>query len=142
MFGQGGRRFVHNDGFRFAEERTGDFDDLLVGSAKIPHVALFVNGDAERIENLASLCAHGFAAEPSESVAFFTAEEHVFIDTQVVDRTELLMDEGNAVFNGFVRRMELHRLSVDDDLSTDRREKSAEDFHQSRFAGAIFAEEG
>ena len=113
-----------------------------MGGAEVAHIALFVNGDAERIENLAGLGAHGFAVEPSEGVAFFAAEEHVFIDAQVVDGAELLVDEGDAMVDGFVRGVQMHGLPVYDDLPADRREEAAENVHESRFAGAIFAKEG
>ena len=142
MFGEGGRRLVHDDGFGFAEEGAGDFDNLLVGGAEIAHVAFFVNGDSKRIENLAGLRTHGFAVEPTESIAFFAAEEHVFIDAQIVDGAELLMDEGDAMVDGFVRGVQLHGLAVYENLPADRRKQSAENIHESRFAGAIFAKEG
>ena len=142
MFGERRRRLVHDDGFGFAEEGAGDFDDLLVGGAEIAHVALFVNGDAKRIENLAGLCAHGFAVEPTEGVALFAAKEHIFIDAQIVDGAELLMDEGDTMFDRVVRGVQLHRLAVYENLPADRRKQSAKDVHEGRFTGAVFAKEG
>ena len=70
-----------------------------------------------------------------------TPHEDVRGSIQIIEKIEFLMHEGDARLKGFLNAQRHAFDTVDPEMARRRREQPTEDFHQSRFTGAILADE-
>ena len=68
-------------------------------------------------------------------------QEHIFIDGQVIDQVQLLMDEADARVQGIHRGGKALHLAVQTDAAAVRRENAAQNVHQGGLAGAVFSQQ-
>ena len=71
----------------------------------------------------------------------FPADEHVFIDREVVDQVQLLMDKGDPRVQRLTGVLESLRLVIQQNLPCVRPEHAAQNIHQRAFARAVLAQQ-
>ena len=69
------------------------------------------------------------------------ADEHVFIDREVVDEVQFLMDEGDPRVQRLTGVLESLRLVVQQNLPCVGPEHAAQNVHQRAFARAVLAQQ-
>ena len=69
------------------------------------------------------------------------AEEDILPYRQVVDRTQLLVDDRDAQLQRLARIRELNWPAIEQDLPLVQLERSRKDLHQRRLAGAVLADD-
>ena len=68
-------------------------------------------------------------------------QEHVFVDGQVIDQVQLLMDKGDTGIQRVHGAGKMHRLSVQLDNALVGGQNAAQDVHQRGFTGAILTQQ-
>ena len=105
-------------------KRTGNLDLETVEQTVCVLLHALVVHDMERT----NACAHRFAPE-----------EYVGGNVKVVGKSQVLIDHLDAQAARIQRTGHVRLVSLDEDLAFIRDIGSAEDFHQSRFAGSVVA---
>ena len=136
--GQHGRRFVHDQDLRPADQRLQDLHLLLHANRNIHYFRFRFNmkieffgvffGDLDRfgfIDERAGFCRDH-------------PENHVFRYGKARHQHEVLVDHPDPVGNGDRRRTEVQRFSVDDDLTAGGLFQPEEHLHQGAFACPVF----
>ena len=95
QLGQRGRRLVHDDDSCLKQQCPGDLHNLLVGRVQRAQRHGGIQLHVQPAEHLAGTRRHSFAVE-ARALLQLAAEEEVFVDVQVVDQIQLLMDERDA----------------------------------------------
>src|SRR5689334_9526243 len=102
---------------------------------------VWVDGELELFRELPDLRAGTLEIE-RETGSRFGAEHDVFGDRHRLDQHEVLMDHADAERDCIVRRFDVTRLAVDDDLAAVRRVKAVSDAHRRRLTRAVLADDG
>ena len=134
-------RFIHDDEPRAAQKGLCDLHDLLVRSIEIPHHRARVDGNVHALEDLARLLAHPGDVQAPEAIAQLVAQEHVFVDRQIVDDIQFLVDEGDAFALGVQRRMNVHHSVKEADAAAVHGRDATQYVHQCGLSGAVFSQQ-
>ncbi len=141
LLAEAGGRLVEDKELDLLAQRLGDFDQLLLADADI--------GDQRaRIFRQPDLGEQGprsvFIAVPVDDAepGLLITEENVLVDRQHRHQRQFLMDDDDADMLAVMDAFERHLLAAIDDLAVigAGRIDAREDFHQRRFAGAVFAD--
>ena len=137
---QGSGGLVHDDDGRLHQKRAGDFDDLLIGRVQLAHHRARVKIDLHARKHLARSFDHVLAPQ-KRPLLFFAADEKVFINGQIVDEIQFLMNERDARVHGITRGGKDERLAVQRDFARVRTQHAAENVHQRALSSAVFADQ-
>ncbi|VXC58266.1 hypothetical protein HALO98_70574 [Vreelandella titanicae] len=84
---------------------------------------------------------HAAPVSQPESVTQFAPKEDIIHGVQIGDQAEFLEDDTDARVEGVLVAMEIAYLAIDVDLTFILSVDAAENFHQSRLAGPVFAKQ-
>ena len=101
------RRLVHDDDLRIDRHGTRDRDQMLAGNAEILQPGTRVDACADRRQHFARVGAHRLPVDGAEPRLRCVAEEDVFGDREIVEQHRLLVDGGDAAFEGRMRAREV-----------------------------------
>ena len=92
----------------------GDFDDLLLRHSQIASARPDVNGDSQPRENLLGLCVGCRPVDESAPLRRPT-EQDILGYGQPWHQTQFLIDHGDAIVKGVLRRAQRNRHSIAED---------------------------
>src|SRR5690606_25068592 len=138
---QRGRGLVENEDLRIGRRRSGGLYQLLMRLRQRGNRHAWVDRVVHHVQMLDRRLA-GCAPVDGQTARDVRAEHDVFRDRQVWDEVKLLGRDGDAGPLGVYRRMEDNVLAVSQKLPFRGRQLAAEDVHQRRLAGAVFADDG
>ena len=139
---QHGGRLVEDEDVGAAVQRLEDLDALLLTDRDVPDARARVDVEAELIGELADAALGGGRVEQHAVPARLRREHDVLGDGHHRDQHEVLVHHPDPCVDRVVRRAELDRLAVEQDLALVGPVEPVEDVHQRRLAGAVLAEEG
>ena len=132
-------RFVQDQHPRFGNQCLGNFRHLLQRHAKPGHPFVGVERDPEHEQLLSrSPVEHGPVDHPRRAHRL-APEIDILADVEVRNEIQLLMDRADAVRLRGVGILEVHRLTVEQDLAFVRLVNPGQEFDEGRFSGAILA---
>src|ERR1051326_5912753 len=102
---------------------------------------VWIDCELELFRELPDLRAGTFEIE-GETGSGFSAEHDVFSDCHSLDQHEVLVDHADTERDRVVRRLDVTRLAVDDDLAAVGGIKTVSDAHRRRLTRAILADNG
>ncbi|MNS94376.1 hypothetical protein D3C72_1285910 [compost metagenome] len=132
-------RLVKNKDAGIERQRLGDFDKLLLGNGKTMHRYVERHIHGQPAHDLGRALAHRALVEKAQRPADFAGEEHVFHGIEIGDQAEFLKHDADAGGNRLIIIGEAAILAVDADRPFRGLQNAAQDLHQSRLAGAVFA---
>jgi len=142
MLGERGGGFVEDEDARVLGQRLDDFDELLFAHAEPPDGRGGIDGDAEAVEQRASVAVH---ARPVDEPAAGRrgAEEDILGDGHLIDECELLIDDRDPGALGVGDAVKGRGLAVDEEfaLVTAVGVQAAQELDQRGFARAVFPAE-
>src|SRR5689334_17975723 len=100
-----------------------------------------IDGELELLRQLPDLRARTFEIE-RETRSRFGAEHDVLRDSHRLDQHEVLVDHADTECDRVVRRLDVARLAVDDDLAAVGGVETVSDTHRRRLTRAILADDG
>ena len=139
--GQRRRRLVHDDHLRVHQQRAADFHNLLVRRIQIAHHLFGIERQPHAFKNAARLLDHPFVIQKTVLLFQFTPDKHVFVNRQIIDEVQLLMDKRDARIQRLRRRIEFSFLPIQQNLARVRLQNAAQNIHQRRFSRAVFAKQ-
>ena len=139
--GERGGGFIHDDDLGVHQKRTGNFHNLLVGGVQIAHHGAGVQCKRHALKYLPGFRNHARMVQKAVFLFQFPADEHVFIDREVVDQVQLLMDKGDPRVQRLTGVLESLRLVIQQNLPCVRPEHAAQNIHQRAFARAVLAQQ-
>ncbi len=134
-------RLVHDEHARFADERAGDLDELLLGDGERPdrcvewHLRL-----ANFLQRALGQAAALAVVDPTKRRRL-AAKQDVFLHRQIGREVELLINHRHAAVARVQRIAWLKRLAVEREAAGIRPVRAAEHFHQRAFACTVFTDE-
>ena len=134
-------RLVEHEDVGAAVERLQDLDALLLADGDVLDDRARVDGEPEPRRDLAHALLGRRVVEQDAVVHRLGREHDVLGDRHHRDQHEVLVHHADAVLDRGLRRAELGRLAVDQDLALVRPVEAVEDVHQRRLAGAVLAEQ-
>ena len=134
-------RLVHNEHARFADECTGDLDELLLRDGER------VNWSVERHLRLADFLQRALgqaatlaAIDPAKHRRL-AAKQDVLLHGKIGGEVEFLINHRHAGVARMQRIARLERTAVEREAAAVRSVRAAEHLHQRAFAGTVFADE-
>jgi len=79
--------------------------------------------------------------QSTDPAARLAAQIDVFEDRHVSGQRQILVDHLDSSLVGIARRIELHRLALDQNFAFTRPEEARKNLHQCRFTGTIVADD-
>ena len=138
---QHGRRLVEDEDLRAAVERLQDLDALLLADRDVLDPRVRVDVELELVGELAHTALGGGSVEQHGARPGLQREHDVLGHGHHRDEHEVLVDHADACVDCGVRRADLRRLAVEQDLALVVAVEPVEDVHQGRLAGAVLAEQ-
>ena len=143
LFGQRGRRFIHNNDLCVERQCSGDLKHLLLGNGKSADFLLRPQIQPKRIEQLLCLFQHLLFVQKRELILCnFFSQINIFGHRHGVDHQDFLMHEADTMTLGDFRAGDVNLFTVQNDRSGVCLVCAVEDLHQGRFAGAVFTQQG
>ena len=139
--GQHRRRLVEDQDVGTAIERLQDLDALLLPDCDRLHLRVRVDVELELVGELAHAALCGGGVEEHAVPARLRGEDDVLGDGHHRDEHEMLVHHSDPGCDRAVRRGEVGRCAVEQDLPVVRPVEAVEDVHERRLAGAVLAEE-
>ena len=140
--GQRRCRFVHDDDLCVHQQRTADFHNLLIRRVQIAHHLPGVKRQPHTVKHAARLLDHPLVIQKAALLFEFPPDKHVFVNRQIVNQVQFLMDERDARVKRLRRRIKRFLFAVQQDIARIRLQNAAQNIHQRRFARAVFAQQG
>ena len=137
--GQRGCRLVQNEDGDIPGQRAGDLDHLLFADRQRADRDVWVDPDAQALQNRHGLEAFG-AAVHQQAFSLF-GKEYVLGHRQVRAKAELLVDDADAVPRGVPDASQRHLASVDHQAATVKPLHTGEDAHQRGLACPVLADQ-
>ena len=136
---------VHDDQLRPARQRPGDLDHLLIGHAELANRSRERCFDTQAIKRRAASAMSASVRKLIRKHAykrFLAAQHHVRLDRQMRGEIQLLIDHRDAKPKGIERLVRGEGMTPEMNLARVRVLRTGKDFHERRFARAVFADEG
>ena len=143
IVGQRVCRLVHDQDLGPETERFCHFYHLLLRDAEAldRHLIVWQRAVRDVVEVSGGKFVFFSAADKAAPV-FFMAEHHVFDGVQLTGLVQLLIDDGDTLVDR-VLRVQRHKVLAEHfDRSLIRFINAGKNFHQRRFAGAVFTDQG
>ena len=140
--GQRGCGFVHDDDLGVHQKRAGNLHDLLVGGVQVAHHGAGVQAKRHALKYLPGFRDHARMVQKAVFLFQLPADEHVFIDGQVVDEAQLLVNKGHTRMEGVGGGVEVDRGAVNEGLPPVGGEYSAQNVHQGGLARSVLPQQG
>ena len=139
--GERGRRLVEDDEPRLPGQRLGDLDELAL-ALRQPHYwrdrrHLEVD-ELQRLPRLVSQLAAIDERQPVQPPREMV-EKDVFLDAEIREKAELLMDEGDAERERVARTRRRNLFSGELHSAAVLRQDAAQNVHRRRFSRAVLA---
>ena len=131
---------VQNQQLGVGVQRLRDLQQLLLAGLQLAYHGIGVDVHAQLLEQLVGLGDHALLVKRAGLGQQLLAKKDVFIDLEIVEKIQLLMNEGDARLLGGLNRDVIHFLTVKDDLSGIAGIDAGQDVHQGGFARAVFAQ--
>ncbi|GBD84463.1 hypothetical protein BMS3Abin02_00856 [bacterium BMS3Abin02] len=138
---QDGSRLVERKERRVAIEGLDDLDTLLLSDRQLPDVGFRVDFDAVGLGELIDSFGHGLQVH-EQAARRWKSQSNVLCDGDRLDQHEVLVDHPDAMGYGVGRRVDRHRLAVDENQTVVRLMEPVEDLHQGRLPRSVLAEQG
>ena len=139
--GQRRRRLVHDDDFCVHQQSAADFHDLLIRRIQIAHHLFGIERQSHALKYAARLLNHPLMVKKPVLLFQLAPDKHVFVNRQIIDEVQLLMDKRDARIQRLRRRIKLHLFAIQQNLARIRLQNAAQNIHQCRFARAVFAKQ-
>ena len=139
LHGQGGGGLVQNDDLRVVGDGFRDLAHLTLGNRHIPHGLGQVHGHTEFAEQLGGLFLHSSLVNNAGGIDRIAAKEQVIDDVAFQALVQLLVDHGNAVFQGIFGPGKADLLAVEEDLAFVLLVGAKQALHHRGLTGAVFA---
>ena len=142
-FVQAGRRLVEDQQLDVLAQRLGDLDQLLLAHAQVGDQGVRGLLQADFPQQFARLALRVFPVDDAHA-GRFVAEEDILGDRQLGHQRQFLVDDDDADFLAVLDAAEVPRLAQVIDVAriAAMAVDATEHFHQGRFAGAVFADDG
>ena len=142
VVGKRRRRLIHDQNARVLRQCLGDFDHLLLGDTEAVHRQARIDIEADPVEHALGLGV-GTAAvdQPGQPARKFAAEKNILGDVEIGHEREVLENDGNAELARRAGVVNRHGFAVAEEFAAVGAIGAAQDLHQGRFAGAIFADQ-
>ena len=138
LFGRDSRGgFVQNQGLYAQGQQSNDLKLLPQGDAHAFDRRLGLQFEAQVRRCLFKVPARGL---PVRQHPFRTAVDEILKRREGADVQRVLLQHADAFLDGIFRTAETRGHTVDQDVAAVRRLIAGEDFHQRRFARAVFAQ--
>ena len=134
-------RLVEDQDVGAAIERLEDLDALLLAHGDVADARVRVDVEAELLGELADAAFGGGGVEKYAVPPRLRGEHDVLGDGHHRDEHEVLVHHPDPGGNRAVRRADVGRLAVQQDLALVGPVEPVEDVHQRRLAGAVLAEQ-
>ncbi len=138
---QGRCRLVHHQQPGIVRQRPRHFHHLLLRQPEAVHRRVAIDRHAQAIENTACISPHPPEVDDTGPARRRLAEKDVLGDGEVRHEAQLLIDGADPEPSRSQRAAELDRSAVEEDLAGVGSHRAAEDLHQRRLAGAVFAKD-
>ena len=135
-------RLVQDEDARVAIERLHDLDALLFPERELPDARAGIDREPEALRELGDAPLDRALVEQKAAPDVAVVAEHdVLRDRERRHETKMLVDHRDARVEGVARRMELSRLSEENDLPLVGAVQAREDVGERRLAGAVLSEQ-
>jgi hypothetical protein len=132
-------RFVHDHDPGLGNQRFCDLDQLLFADAQLRDWHSKLSVKIKRIQNLASRPNLVFSVHNEKRLKFLLTQKNIFVDLELRDEAELLLDHSYPGPDGITRRSQANAVSIHEDLAFELFYQPGSDFHQRRLSGAVLA---
>ena len=139
---QRGGRLIQHQHPRLQRQRLGDLNELLLRHAQLLHRAIEIDSHRQPLENGLGLAPHRPPIQQAPAVPDLPVEEDVVDGAHVGNQREFLKNNADAGLDRLAIVVKAALLAVDKNIALVRLINAAHDFHQRRFAGAVFAQQG
>ena len=141
--GQRGGRLIHDQHAGIEGEGLGNFHHLLLGDGQVGHLGARVELEMHLIKKLFCLLVDFLVVQENSRLgARFASNEDILRHGQVGHQVELLVDHADAQVLGSTRVGNVDFVAFVNNVPGVFFINARQDFHQGRFAGAIFAHQG
>ena len=139
--GQHRRRLVEHEDVRPAVERLQDLDALLLADGDVLDDRARVDREPEPGGDVLNALRGHVVVEQDTVVHRLRREHDVLGDRHHRDEHEVLVHHADPALDRGLRRPQLSRLAVDQDLALVRPVEAVEDVHQRRLPGPVLAQQ-
>ncbi len=139
--GQHRRRLVEHEDVRAAVERLQDLDALLLADGDVLDDRARVDCEPEPGRDVLNALRGHVVVEQDAVVHRLRREHDVLGDRHHRDEHEVLVHHADAALDRGLRRPQLGRLAVDQDLALVRPVEAVEDVHQRRLPRPVLAQQ-
>jgi hypothetical protein len=134
-------RLVEDQDVGAAVERLQDLGALLLPDRDVLDERVRVDREVEALRELPDALRRLVEVEENPGPLRLGGEDDVLGDRHHRDQHEVLVHHPDPVVDRLARRVDPHRLALDQDLALVGVVEPVEDVHQRRLAGAVLAEE-
>ena len=131
---------VHDEHARLAGKGLGDFDELLAADGQFAHERVGGQIEPHAPQMLRRLGVQLGLVDEAKLMRF-APEKNIGGEVEVGGEIEFLMNQGYALSKRFADRVKTNGFAVNAVLARICRLHSSENFHESAFTGAVFADD-